>query len=63
MKDTTVYVIETKKDIWWSRSKMDATYKHIEFFWRDKARYKEMTMKRFNQLRQTTDKKVWEIEP
>lgn len=58
-----VFVIETKKDIWWSREKIDAQYKHVEFLYRDKARYREMSMKKFNQLKSSTTKKVYEIEP
>ena len=58
-----VYVIETKQDIWWSREKIDAQYKHVEFFYKDRAKYREMSMKKFNQIRQSTPKKVYEIEP
>jgi hypothetical protein len=41
---------------------MDAQYKHIDYFWRDKAQYQEMTETRFkNYLGTKSKKNVWEI--
>lgn len=58
-----VYLVETPKDIFWSNSKMDTQYKHVEFFWRDKARYREMDEGQFKRyLIVKKNKKVWEIK-
>lgn len=59
----TVYFVETPTDIFWSRNKMEAQYKHVEFFWRDRAKYKEMSENKFkNYLGTKSKKKVWELK-
>jgi hypothetical protein len=56
-----VYLVETPKEIFWSKSKMDTQYKHVEFFWRDRAKYREMPEFKFEKYKGMTKKKVWEI--
>jgi hypothetical protein len=56
-----VYVIETPSNIWWSKRKLTAQYKHVSFLWRDKARYKEMVASKFDRLVSRTTKKVEEL--
>ena len=63
MSDAIFYCIELKKDVLWSRSKMDAQYRHAcDYMFRDRAKYKEVTQKRFNQWKSTSNKKFIEIE-
>ena len=57
----TIYVVETPEEIFWSKRKMDTQYKHMEFLWRDRARYKEISEFKWGRLSATTKKKVWEI--
>jgi hypothetical protein len=57
-----VYLIDMKDQILWSKSKMDATYKHVEFLFRDRVRFKEMTEKQFSLLKKTSKKKFFEIQ-
>ena len=56
-----IYLVETPKDVFWSERKMDAQYKHIEFFWRNKAKYKEMTSLQFKNYRNISNKSFREI--
>jgi len=58
----TVYVVETPSSIYWSLSKMTAQYRHVDFLWRDKARYKEMSEFRFKNYTKSTPKTVQEIQ-
>ena len=37
-----VFVVETQNEIYWSTRKLDATYKHTQFKYRDGARYREL---------------------
>lgn len=62
MTDKKVYVIETPKEIFWSDCKMDAQYAHVDFLYRDRARYKEVTPLKFRNMTQTTKKKVIHLE-
>jgi hypothetical protein len=41
---------------------MTTNYKHVEYSWRDKVRYKVAPKKVFNRLKQTTSKKVQELD-
>lgn len=45
-----IYVIETPNYILWSKSKMTAQYKHVEFMRRDRARFKSIPGRRLAQL-------------
>lgn len=56
-----VYIVETPDEIFWSKRKMDAQYRHMDFLWRDRAKYKELTEFKWGKLKETTKKKVWEI--
>ena len=56
-----VYVVETPDEIFWSERKMETQYKHIEFLWRDKARFKELTRNQWRLLKKRTKKRIWEI--
>jgi len=60
-ESSKVYMVETPKEIFWSKMKMDRDYKHIEYLYRDKARAKEMTEERFKKYRNNTSKQFWEI--
>ena len=57
----TIYIVETPEEIFWSRRKLDTQYKHIEFLWRDRARYKELSEFKWGRLSATTKKKIWEL--
>jgi hypothetical protein len=57
-----IYLIDTKSHILWSSVKMKATYKHVEFLFRDRAKFKEVTSDQFNKLVRSTNKKMIEIE-
>ena len=57
----TIYIVETPNDIFWSKRKMDAQYRHVSFLWRDRARYKELTEFKWGRLSATTKKSIWEI--
>ena len=37
-----VYVVETQDKIFWSQRKLDATYKHTQFRYKDRVRYREV---------------------
>jgi hypothetical protein len=56
-----IYLIETPKEIFWSDSKIDTIYRHVEFLYRDRAFYKEMDERRFSNLKKNTSKKVYRI--
>lgn len=56
------YYIETPKEIFWSYSKLDATYRHVEFLYRDRAKFKEMKSDRFRSYLKNTPKKAYEIK-
>ena len=56
-----VYLIETPEDIFWSKRKLTTQYKHCDFLWRDKAKYKEVVGAKFKALTQSTKKKLWEL--
>lgn len=58
---TTILIVETPDEIFWSKRAMDAQYRHMDFLWRDRAKYKEVSEFRFKKLAETTKKKVWEI--
>jgi hypothetical protein len=58
----SVYLIETKKEIFWSNRKLDRDWKHAtEFLYRDRAKAKEITEERFKKLKNNTPKKLYEI--
>lgn len=56
------YYIETPREIFWSFSKMDATYKHIDFLYRDRAKFKEMKSDRFKSYLKNTPKNSYQIK-
>ena len=57
-----IYLIETPKDIFYSNEKIDTQYEHVEYLWRDKARYREMSDQQFKRyLIVKKGKNVWEI--
>jgi hypothetical protein len=47
MKNQSIYIVETPKEVFFSSEKIDAIYKHVEFR-RGQARYKEVLASRFN---------------
>lgn len=53
-----VYFIETPRELYWSRRKLDVTYKHVEFLYRDKAKSKQMDEDRFKAYKGKSKKKV-----
>lgn len=57
MTTTTVYSVETPKEVFWSNRKMTAQWKHLEFLYRDRARYKEMTEDQFDRYKSSSKKK------
>jgi hypothetical protein len=57
----TVYVIETPDELFWSHRKMDATYKHVDYLWRDRAKYRELAVDKWKALSKTTKKKIYEV--
>jgi hypothetical protein len=57
----TVYIVETPSEIFWSKRKMETQYRHMDFLWRDRAKYKELSEFRWAKLSSTTKKKVYEI--
>jgi len=59
---TTVYLIETPKEIFWSHRKLDAQYKHLDFLYKDRARYKEMAEEKFNNYVKHSGKKIIKLE-
>jgi len=56
-----VYIIETPDEIFWSKRKQPVQYRHVDFLWRDRARYKEITAFKWGRLSATTKKKIWEL--
>mgnify|MGYP003543810601 CR=1 FL=1 len=56
-----VYIVETKKEVFWSKTKLDAQFKHIEFLYKDQARFKEMTEEAFKKYTEKLSKKVIEL--
>lgn len=56
-----MYCVETPTELWYSGSKIDATYKHIQFLYRDRAKYFEISDKDFESLRRGTRKSVYLI--
>jgi hypothetical protein len=60
-ESSTVYLIETPKDIFWSRRKQATQYEHVKFLWRDKAFYREIPETKFIVIKSKTTKKVWEL--
>ena len=58
----TLYIIETPSNVYWSPCKMATQYRHVDFLWRDKARYKEMSEFRFKNYIRSTKKVVQEIQ-
>jgi hypothetical protein len=56
-----IYVVETPKEVFWSKSKMDAQYHHVQYFWKNKAKYKEMTDIKFKNFKNISNKKFWEL--
>lgn len=59
--EEVVYIIETPGEVFWSRSKIDATYRHVEFLYKDKARYKEVPSWRFAKMQERYHKPLFEI--
>jgi hypothetical protein len=57
-----IYLVETPKEIFWSKRKMDTHAKHIEFLFRDKARYKVQKESLFQRYIRGTDKRVVKLE-
>ena len=55
------YVIETPKEVFWSKQKIDATYKHVEFLYRDKAKWREIPDQNWKRFQKNCNKKLWEI--
>ena len=41
-----LYLVETENAVWWSKRKLDAAYKHVEFR-RGQARYREVDASRY----------------
>ena len=58
----TVYSVETPKEVFYSNRKLDAQYKHLEYLYRDRARYKEMTQDQFNKYKESSKKKFIQLE-
>lgn len=56
-----VYIIETPKEVFWSYKKMDTTYKHVEYLYRDKAKYRELEGARWKKFKSQTKKSIYEI--
>jgi hypothetical protein len=56
-----MYYVETPTEVFYSRRKLDVQFKHIEYLWRDNARYKEVASHKWEQLLNITKKKTWEI--
>ena len=59
--DSKVYVIETKDEVFWSSRKLDIAYKHIEYLYRDRVRYKEFTKEQFAKMKVKNKKKFVEL--
>lgn len=57
-----VYCVETPTALYWSASKMTAQYRHVDFLWRDKARWKEFSEFKFKQYTKKLSKEVLEIK-
>lgn len=41
---------------------MDVTYNHIQFLYRDRVKYREMTEEKFNKFIESTAKKIIQLE-
>lgn len=61
-EQSVIYYIETPKEIFWSPRKMNVTWKHIEFLYRDKARAKEMPEDKFFAMLKGSTKKPYELD-
>ncbi len=44
---STLYIVDTPQALYYSTSKLEATYKHVEFSYKDKARYKEVQQSKY----------------
>lgn len=42
-----VYLVETPREIFWSERKLTSQYKHLDFLYKNRARYKEMPEVKF----------------
>jgi len=58
----TIYYIETPREIWWSKRKMDVTFKHVEMLYKDKARSKQAEEDKFKRYIKKVDKKIYELK-
>lgn len=57
-----VHLVETPREIFWSNRKLTAQWKHIDFLYKDKARYKEMTEDKFKEYCNRVNKRVIRLE-
>ncbi len=60
-KQDLIYYVETPDSVFWSSRKMDVQYKHVEYLYRDKVKYKSCSKKLFNGLQSTSKKKFYEL--
>ena len=59
---STVYLIETSREVFWSNRKLDAQFHHVSFLYKDKARYKEMEEEKFNTYAKHSSKRIIRLE-
>ena len=57
-----IYVVETPRELFWSNRKINAQWKHIEFLYKDKARYKEFTEDKWSDYASKANKKLIQLE-
>ena len=61
-QESKMYIIETKDEVFYSERKLDVTFKHVEFLYRDNVRYKELTPEQFDKLKMRNKKKFIKLE-
>jgi hypothetical protein len=52
-----IHLVETPNDVFWSKRKMTATYKHCEFLYN-----RELPQVKFNNFKELSTKQFWEMK-
>ena len=55
-----MFIVQTKDTIYRSKRKLDATYKHVTFRYKDKAKFREVTETQMKSL-ERTGKRIVEL--
>lgn len=61
-EEAPVFYIETPENIFWSTRKLDVTFKHVQFLFRDRAKLKVLKKSAMDRLLKNTQKKVTNME-